>query len=81
MADIPDSVRYLIEALRTPARPHTITPQTGPNAGTPRAADNPNLGPIEQRRDGYRQYLQEHGSGLHGEGDPLSYQEWISREQ
>ena len=81
MADIPENLRYLIEALRTPARGHTVTPQTGPNAGIPRSANNDNLGPIEQRRDGYRQYLQEHNSGLHGNGEPLSYQEWISKEQ
>lgn len=81
MADISDNIRYLLEALRTPAPGRTITPQTGPSAGTPRAVGNSNLGPIEQRRDGYRQYLQEHKSGLHGDSDPQSYEEWISKEQ
>lgn len=81
MADIPDNLRYLIEALRSPASGHTVTPQTGPNAGTPRAVGNSNLGPIEQRRDGYRMYLNEHKVGLHGDSDPQSYEEWISREQ
>jgi len=81
MADLTQNVKYLLEALRTPARGHTVTPQTGPNAGVARTADNPNLGPIEQRRDGYRQYLQEHSNGLHGDSEPMSYSEWISQEQ
>jgi hypothetical protein len=80
MADIPDNLRYLIEALRTPSSPRSITPQTGSRAGQSIATGNPNLHPIEQRRDGYRQYLNEFRAGTQ-EGDPMSYEEWISQEQ
>lgn len=78
MADATDNIKYLLEALRTPAPAASITPGTGPNAGIARPSQNPNLGPIEQRRDGYRLYAQEKTSN--GE-TPLSYAEWISQEQ
>jgi hypothetical protein len=80
MADIPDSLRYILEALRTPAPPRAITLRTGERAGQTIPVDNPNLHPIEQRRDGYRQYLNEFRAGSQ-EGTPLSYEEWISQEQ
>lgn len=81
MADLPDNIKYLIQALRTPAPGGTYTPQSGPNAGNPQPKKdvNPNLGPIEQRRDGYRQYLNEFRAGSQ-EGDPMSYQDWIAKE-
>lgn len=79
MAQIPDSIRYIIEALRSnPQSAHTDI-QSGPDAGTTRTP-NPNLGPIEQRRDGYRQYLNEFRAGSQ-DGSPLSYEEWIQQEQ
>lgn len=78
MADLSD-VKYIIEALRNaPAGQHTITPQTGPNSGVQRPAGGSKLGPIEQRRDGYRTYVQEQNAN----GDtPVSYQEWIEKEE
>lgn len=75
-----DSLKYLIEALRTPAAQASVTPQTGPNAGVSRPSGNSSLGPIEQRRDGYRQYLNEFRAGSQ-EGDPLSYNEWLMQEK
>lgn len=78
MADIPNHLRYLIEALRTPASAAHVTMQSGPRSGTDVATSNPALGPIEQRRDGYRLYQQE----KHANGEsPMSYEEWISQEQ
>jgi hypothetical protein len=82
MPDLPDSVKYIIQALRTPAAGGSYTPQTGPNAGNPqpKKGTNPNLGPIEQRQDGYRQYVNEFRGGSQ-EGEPLSYNDWIAKEQ
>lgn len=73
-----DSLRYLIEALRTPSAQAATDVQSGSNPGT--RTPNPALGPIEQRRDGYRQYLNEFRAGSQ-EGTPLSYGEWMSKEQ
>jgi hypothetical protein len=75
---IPDNIKALIEALRTPAAPASTTIQSGPRSGTTVASSNPALGPIEQRRDGYRLYMQD--KNANGE-KPLSYEEWISQEQ
>lgn len=75
---IPDGLKALIEALRTPAAPASTTLQSGPRAGSTVASSNSALGPIEQRRDGYRMYAQEKRAS--GE-DPESYEEWISKEQ
>jgi len=80
MADISDNMKYLIQALRTSPSPAHTDIQSGPDAGTSRSSSNPSLGPIEQRRDGYRQYLNEFRGGSQ-EGDPMSYEEWISKEQ
>jgi hypothetical protein len=77
MMAIPDNLRYLIQALRTPAAPASTDIQSGSNPRIVRP--NPNLGPIEQRRDGYRQYLNEFRGGSQ-EGEPQSYEEWISKE-
>lgn len=77
MADVSDKIKYLLDALRTNAAPATTTPLTGPRAGVP-IQQNQNLGPIEQRRDGYRMYAQE--KSANGES-PMSYQEWIAQEQ
>lgn len=76
---LPDNIRYLIEALRNSPSPAHTNIQSGPEAGTTRAP-NPALGPIEQRRDGYRQYLNEFRAGSQ-EGQPKSYEEWIQEEQ
>lgn len=75
---IPDNLRYLIEALRTPAAGASTTLQSGPRSGSTVASGNSNLGPIEQRRDGYRLYTQD--KKANGE-TPDSYEEWISKEQ
>lgn len=80
MANPIDSMKYLIQALRTPAAPASTHFSTGPRAGTSVSSSNPSLGPIEQRRDGYRQYLNEFHGGSQ-EGDPMSYEDWISKEQ
>ena len=68
-----DNVRYLLEALRTPATPAHTTLADG-TVVQPRSNK---LGPIEQRRDGYRLYVQE--AKTNGE-EPQSYEEWISKE-
>jgi hypothetical protein len=78
MADIRD-IRYILEALRTPSAPRSSTILSGDRAGQT-ITPNPNLHPIEQRRDGYRQYLNEFRAGAQ-EGTPLSYEDWISQEQ
>lgn len=78
MADVSDNIKYLLEALRTPAPPANYTPQTGPRAGQTITEGNPSLHPIEQRRDGYRMYAQE--KTANGES-PMSYQDWIAQEQ
>lgn len=75
----PDTLRYLIEALRTQPSGASTTLQSGPDAGTS-VSPNSSLGPIEQRRDGYRQYLNEFKAGVQ-DGKPMSYEEWISQEQ
>jgi hypothetical protein len=77
---LPDNIRYLIEALRNSPPPAHTDIQSGPDAGTSRITHNPALGPIEQRRDGYRQYLNEFRAGSQ-EGTPKSYEEWIQEEQ
>lgn len=77
MADVSSSIRYLLEALRTPSSEGGTTPRTGPEADM-RRGPPAGLGPIEQRRDGYRLYMQD--KRANGE-DPLSYQEWIRQEQ
>lgn len=80
MPQIPDSLRYLIEALRSGPGPNSAqtTIQSGPRAGT--SIDNPRagFGPIEQRRDGYRLYVKE--AAVNGE-QPMSYEEWFSRQE
>lgn len=78
MANPADSIKYLIEALRTPSAQASTDVQSGSNPGV--RTPNQNLGPIEQRRDGYRQYLNEFRGGSQ-EGSPLSYQEWLSQEK
>lgn len=76
MSDLSNNIRYLLEALRTaPSPAHTTSA-----SGDTRPTSNPNLGPIEQRRDGYRQYLNEFRGGSQ-EGSPMSYEEWISQEK
>lgn len=74
---IPDNIRYLVEALRTPAADASTTMQSGPRTGTT-VSRNSSLGPLEQRRDGYRLYAQEKRSN---DEEPLSYEEWIAQEQ
>lgn len=74
---MPDSLRYLIEALRTQPADASTVPQTGPRAGQNVAPQN-NLGPIEQRRDGYRMYVQEKNTS--GES-PVSYEEWMKTQE
>lgn len=74
MADISDNLKYLLQALRTPAASASTTPMSGPDAGQSRQAPQ-GFGPIEQRRDGYRLYVAE--KKANGE-DPVSYQEWFS---
>jgi hypothetical protein len=78
MMAIPDNLKYLIEALRTPASGAQTDVQSGSNPGT--RTSNANLAPLEQRRDGYRQYLNEFRGGSQ-EGDPLSYEDWLSQEK
>lgn len=73
---VPDSLRYLLEALRTPAADASTDIQSGSNPRSVRP--NPNMGPIEQRRDGYRLYLQEKNSS--GE-TPVSYEEWMKTQE
>lgn len=75
---IPDNIRYLIEALRTAPSGAQTSVNSGADQGT--RTPNPALGPIEQRRDGYRQYVNEFKGGSQ-EGTPLSYEEWISQEK
>lgn len=74
MAKISENLRYLLEALRTPAANASTTMQSGPDAGQTREAPQ-GFGPIEQRRDGYRLYVAE--KKANGE-NPVSYQEWFS---
>lgn len=71
-----DGLKYLLEALRTPAASASTNIQSGPNPRT--VTPNQNLGPIEQRRDGYRLYQQE--KSANGES-PVSYEEWLSTQE
>lgn len=80
MADPLESLKYLIEGLRSPktAPGGTIHNYNGSGEDAVVPDSGPHRFPIEQRRDGYRMYAQEKANA--GE-TPLSYQEWISQEQ
>lgn len=70
-------VQALIGALRTSPSPGGVTPRTGDRAGQ-FLADSPLESPIGTRRDGYRLYLREQQAN----GDrPVSYEEWISKQE
>lgn len=70
-----DDVKALIGALRTAPAPASTTHADGTVTQAP---TNSRLGPIEQRRDGYRLYTQEaRANGT----EPQSYEEWISKEE
>lgn len=69
--DLPDKIKYLIEALRN-------KPERPPNATGKGPAKTPSGRPLDQRRRGYQLYAQEAAQM----GEPAqSYEEWISSQE
>jgi hypothetical protein len=67
MSDLYDRIKSTVAALRGKAKKMTTE-----------NPDNPNLKPLEQRRDGYRTYRQLAAA----EGsEVLPYEEWIKQER
>lgn len=69
--DLPDKIKYLIEALRN-------KPERPPSAVGKGPASTPSGRPLDQRRRGYQLYAQE--AQVNGD-DPMSYEEWISSQE
>lgn len=76
---IPDNIRYLIEALRTPAPGANITPQTGIRAGNSIPYNEQNVATSigGEHHNAYLKYMQTQKEN--GE-DPMPYEEWLSKE-
>lgn len=69
--DLPDKIRYLVEALRN-------KPQRPPNAVGKGPSSTPSGRPLDQRRRGYQLYAQE----AQQNDEPVrSYEEWISGQE
>lgn len=76
--DLPDNLRYLIEALRGGGKSEFKGGKMTKHAYGKDPMTSTGMKPLEQRRRGYQLYAQE--AQTNGE-DPVSYEEWIGSQE
>jgi hypothetical protein len=76
--DIPDNLRYLIEAIRGGGKSVFKGGKMSAHAYGEDPLTSTTLKPLEQRRRGYQLYAQEQQAM--GE-QPASYEEWVTTQQ